>query len=126
MPRVLIVDDQGHVRDLLRIVLEREGCRVWQAADGFEAVELYATYQEEIACVLLDVCMPGRDGPETLAVLRELEPALPCAFISGYTGEYSEQDLLNCGAEFVLRKPFRLADFGRVLRCLAGLSTATA
>lgn len=50
--------------------------------------------------------MPGRDGPETLAALRELDPHLRFCFMTGESGRYSDQDLLGLGALAVFHKPF--------------------
>ena len=109
-PGVLVVDDEPGVLALLREVLQREGYPVWLAASGDEAVTTYRRQQDQIRLVLLDVRMAGLDGPQTLAELRRLNPALRCCFMSGHTGRYTEEQLLQAGAWGVARKPFRLAD----------------
>jgi DNA-binding response OmpR family regulator len=68
--------------------------------------------------VLLDVRMPDRDGPETLAAIRAMAPTVPCCFISGYTGEYTEEQLMDFGASAVIRKPFQVSDLIDRLRQL--------
>src|SRR5262245_363682 len=69
-PGVLVADDDAHVRSLLGHFLKREGYAVWLAADGHEALDVYRRHQEDIHLVLLDVRMPRRDGPATLAALQ--------------------------------------------------------
>jgi CheY-like chemotaxis protein len=59
---------------------------------------------------LLDVLMPEMDGPQVLAALRRLCPALRWCFMTGGPGPYSEKALLCSGAARVFRKPFALAD----------------
>jgi CheY-like chemotaxis protein len=49
---------------------------VWLAADGWKALQIYEQQQSKIALVLLDVRMPGWDGPRTLAALQRLDPAV--------------------------------------------------
>ena len=69
-PGVLVVDDEHLVRALLQLGLERDGFEVWSASNGREAIDLYREHRERIAAVLLDVRMPGLDGPATLGALR--------------------------------------------------------
>jgi CheY-like chemotaxis protein len=70
LPGVLVADDDELVRDGARLGLGRRGFRVWLARDGCEAIELYREHQAHIDVVLLDVPMPGTDGPR---------PSTPCA-----------------------------------------------
>ena len=69
--------------------------------------------------------MPGRDGPQTLAALQQLQPRIRCCFMSGDTGGYTDKDLHEMGAAAVLCKPFRLAEISQVLLDLAGDAAAT-
>src|SRR5260370_17776062 len=107
---VLVVDDEGCVRDVLRIGMRQRGFAVWLACGGQQALDLYRRDRESIDVVLLDVHMPGTDGPRTLAALRALNPLIRCCFMSGDLGSYTEGGLCNLGAAAVIRKPFRLAD----------------
>jgi CheY-like chemotaxis protein len=101
--------------------LWHHGFAVWLAADGREAVETYRSYCPFIDVALVDVLMPGLDGPGTLAALREVSPEVRCCFMTGDPGGYTEQDLLGLGALAVIRKPFRL---GEVAERLAELTAA--
>ncbi len=107
------------MRDVLNDKLQQEGFSVWLAADGQEALELYRHHCETIDVVLLDVRMPGLDGPQTLAALRKITPQIRCCFMSGYLGNYSEAKLRDLGAATVFAKPFRLAEVAQVLENLA-------
>jgi CheY-like chemotaxis protein len=73
---ILVADDEAWVRGLLDIAMRREGFAVWLAANGHEVVEMYRCQRETIDAVLLDICMPGLDGPPTLAALQELNPQI--------------------------------------------------
>jgi two-component system OmpR family response regulator len=116
---VLVVDDEEAVRRILGLGMLAHGFTVWLAANGLAAVELYRTHHDAIDVVLLDVRMPVRDGPETLAVLRELDPHVRFCFMSGDTGKYTEENLIALGAMALFSKPLRLHELAQKLRGIA-------
>ncbi len=116
---VLVVDDEHLVRVMLQLGLERDGFQVWTATNGREAIDLYREHREEIALVLLDVRMPGLDGPATLDALRQLSPEVRACFMTGDPGAYDPVGLRQRGAAHVVAKPFRLDRLVPVLRLLA-------
>jgi CheY-like chemotaxis protein len=119
LPRgVLVVDDDASIRLLLDAALQQRGFTVWTACNGEEALNLYRNHRDAIALVLLDVRMPVLDGPQTLAVLRQWEPALTFCFMSGQSGDYSPEQLLALGAACVFEKPFRVADVQKTVEQL--------
>src|SRR5690242_12811433 len=120
-PTVLVADDEEVIRAVLTAALPRLGFRALVAADGNEALRLYQAHAADVRAALLDVQMPGRDGPATLAALRALAPQLPCAFMTGSMGSYRVEDLTTLGAAAVIAKPFQLDEVARVLRQLCGL-----
>jgi CheY-like chemotaxis protein len=63
----------------------------------------------------MDVQMPGMDGPQTLAALRQISPAVLCCFMTGHPGRYSEGELPDRGAAFI-GKPFVMADLAGLPR----------
>jgi CheY-like chemotaxis protein len=115
---VLVVDDDHLVRILVQLGLERDGVDVWLAADGREATRLYRAHRESITVVLLDVHMPGPDGPATLDALRGLNPDVLVCFMSGDTGDYDPQELLRRGAARIIAKPFPINQLANDLRLL--------
>jgi DNA-binding NtrC family response regulator len=64
----------------------------------------------------MNIRMPGRDGPATLADLRRQDPQVRCCFMGGDLGEHTEAGLRRLGTGEILRKPFSMAEAGRVLR----------
>jgi DNA-binding NtrC family response regulator len=120
LPGVLVVDDDALVRAMLQAVLQRQGFAVWLADCGRAALEMYQRHREHIAVVLLDVRMPGLDGPQTLALLRRADPEVVCCFMTGHAGPYTPQDLLALGALHLFDKPFRMDELGQKLRLAAG------
>lgn len=114
--RVLVVDDQHPILHLLETSLAGFGFEVVVAHGGAEGVRVFGERHPTIDAVLLDVQMPGMDGPATLARLIQIEPRVRCLFMSGDTSPYTTADLLALGAAGLIRKPFTsLDDLGRML-----------
>jgi two-component system OmpR family response regulator len=105
-PEILVVENEAAIRRLLDVVLRHYGFGVRLAASGQEAVKLYQRDHEAVTIVLLDVQMPGLDGPGTLAALKRINPEVRCCFMSGHTGKYTSEELLALGAAHVIMKPF--------------------
>lgn len=104
-PGVLVVDDERLMRTALALWLREAGCRVWAAEHGGRAVQLYRSLHADIDLVLLDVWMPGLDGPETLRALRAVNPQVRCCFLTTGSPRYTEEQLLCAGAILVMLKP---------------------
>lgn len=104
---VLVVDDDRVVREVVSRLLRREGLAVREAAGGEEALSACRDRACPIGLVLLDVVMPGLDGPRTLERLRAIDPRVRCCFLTGGAGPYSAEDLLALGALRVFTKPVR-------------------
>jgi CheY-like chemotaxis protein len=106
--RLLLADDEDAIRTIATISLERiGGWTVISAASGQAALEA-AQDDGPFDAVLLDVMMPGLDGPSTLARLREgvLLPSVPVVFLTAKVGTADREQLLALGAVGVLAKPF--------------------
>jgi two-component system, OmpR family, response regulator len=114
-PAVLVVDDDPGVLHLLKLMVGREGYAPVPAVNGTEAVAAFVRHRAEVVAVVLDVEMPGWDGPRTLAELRALAPGLPCVFASGQSPRYTNEALAGLGAT-VVPKPMTLAAMGEALR----------
>jgi DNA-binding response OmpR family regulator len=116
---VLVADDEPGIRSVLEMGMRQAGFDVWLASDGLEAIEVYQNNRQGIDVVLLDVRMPILDGVQTLTALRALAPGIPCCFISGHLGVYTEADLQNAGAARILPKPFVLDEVKQAVSELA-------
>jgi two-component system OmpR family response regulator len=117
---VLVVDDEPTVLTMLDFALKYHGFTVRRADGGEAAVRAYERHRATVDLVLLDVQMPGMDGPQTLAALQAIHPGVRSVFMSGSTGKYTGEQLLALGAACILQKPFRsLDEVMRVLRAAA-------
>jgi DNA-binding NtrC family response regulator len=112
------VDDDEAICTALAMGLRQEGFDVYVAADGRRALEIYRGHEAGIALVLLDVRLPCLDGPQTLAILRRLNPDVRCCFMTAQVGLWRAEDLLALGAIGMLAKPFDLDDITSTVRRL--------
>jgi len=118
-PRVLLVDDEDLVRDIMTRFLHHLGCRVTSFNNGFDAVEHYRVNAASIDVVILDMVMPLLDGKSTFHALRRINPEVRIILASGYSVDGDAQTLIEAGAAAFLQKPFRLATLAEALACAA-------
>ncbi|UJP65304.1 response regulator transcription factor [Mongoliitalea daihaiensis] len=105
--KVLVVDDEPDIVDLLTYNLKKEGYEVESAEDGMKAVKLANKFVPDV--ILLDIMMPQQDGVETCRQMREI-PELKNTFIIFLTArseEYSEVAAFDVGADDYITKPIK-------------------
>jgi CheY-like chemotaxis protein len=112
---VLIVDDDIETLSAERQLLAESGFRVVEARDGEEALRV--VQQDPPAVVVLDVQMPGMDGPSFAQELRMALRHVPLVIITGVADPRHEAD--RCNAEAYLAKPFDAQEFVSVVRRFA-------
>ena len=105
--KILVVDDDANICELLRLYLTKEGYQVTVANDGEEGLEKFNAVKPDM--VLLDVMMPGEDGFAVCRRIRSLTEA-PILFLSARTDEAAVLEGLGIGADDFLSKPFRVAE----------------
>ncbi len=106
--RILIIEDDAEVRELLRTLLSRAGYAISVASDGIEGIHAYRTDPADL--IITDLVMPGKEGLETIVDLRREFPDLKIIAISG-GGLDGQSNYLNaarlCGATMTFQKPFK-------------------
>jgi excisionase family DNA binding protein len=115
-PRVLVVDDEASIRDLLSKTLALAEYDVDLAPDGRTALERLRIIPYDL--LITDLKMPGVDGLTVIREARRLKADLPVIIITGYSNEASAIEAVNLGVSGYLTKPFR------VPRVLAAASKA--
>lgn len=106
MIRVLYVDDEADIREVAQMALELDPeLEVLACASGAEALDRLPGFDPHL--VLLDVMMPGMDGPATMQHIRaQPNGSLPIVFITARAGDGDTAQLLSLGAAGVIAKPF--------------------
>ena len=103
MAKILIVDDEEKIREMIGKFAAHEGHETIMAEDGKKALEAFK--REDFDLVILDVMMPEMDGYETLKKMKEIKD-VPCIFLTALGQEYDRIYGFDIGAEDYVTKPF--------------------
>jgi CheY-like chemotaxis protein len=126
MPRVLVMDDQPHIRATIKATLQPNGFDITEAEDGKAGLAAFDNATFDLA--IIDIYMPKLDGVKVIKQLRARNPALPIIAISGVALGHSQRTTLdflpNAGLNdvFCLKKPFRSAELLSVVESLLQLA----
>jgi CheY-like chemotaxis protein len=114
--RILVVDDEDNLRDVLVEVLTRDGHEVDSAVDGVEGLRRTEAHRYDL--VITDLRMPGLEGPDLYRAVRRRYTDDPprVIFMSANTGIEEYAAFLSETGEPALEKPFNLADMRQVVR----------
>ncbi|MEW6279112.1 MAG: response regulator, partial [Candidatus Eremiobacterota bacterium] len=104
--RILVLEDDSHMRGTLVRLLDEEGYQVSGVASGPEAIALSS--RSEFDLIVADIRMEGMDGLECLASLRQVRPSMKSIVITGYASTDAPARALKVQAEDYLHKPFQL------------------
>jgi nitrogen-specific signal transduction histidine kinase/CheY-like chemotaxis protein len=108
---ILVAEDEDAVRALMRAILVENGYRVIEAQNGVEAVERFMENRDGIDAVLLDVIMPRMNGREACDEILKIRPDARILFVSGYSGDYLDDNLLKRKENGFIQKPLRPREF---------------
>jgi len=120
---ILLVDDEALIRSSIKRMLQRLGYDVVPAESGERAVQIYRESAKQISLVILDFVMPGMDGAETFAHIKELNPEAKVVISSGYSKDGNIETLLEQGAVGFLQKPFDIEQISEVLAAIPKTGT---
>ena len=105
---ILIIDDEPHIREMCKDILEPYGYKVLVAESGTEGIKIFKNKKDEISLVILDMIMPKMGGSEVFQALRTIKPDAKIVICSGYSHEgfAGINNLLQNGAVGFIQKPF--------------------
>ncbi|TLY28520.1 MAG: response regulator [Nitrospirae bacterium] len=113
MARVLAVDDDAKIRDLLDTLLRRKGHQVLTADHGQKGIDVFRRERPDIT--ILDLKMPNMNGIEVLRKIREINPQAPVIILTGAGTETFEKQARDLGVTHFLEKGFSLHELGDAL-----------
>ena len=124
--KILVVDDEPHIRELFHDALSRRGYEVMTTDSGAEALTLAQTHEFDV--VFLDIKMPGMNGVEALKALLGINPSATYVMITGFAGSDLVDESLGSGALICLSKPFGIREIHDIVtsiledQCAAALA----
>jgi signal transduction histidine kinase/ActR/RegA family two-component response regulator len=121
VPRLLVVDDEDFVRDLLGEILEGEHCEVHLAESGSEALSLFQ--EHDFDGVFTDVGMPGMSGWELAREIRLINKKIPIAVITGWGEAVGSHEQKLAGVDWVVAKPFTADRIAELVRDIGRLGS---
>ena len=114
--KVLVIDDEEPLRDIIKEVLGMLKMQVIEAETGLQAIEIVSALSEPVDLMIIDLHMPNMTGEETFEKLRSRFPDCPVLFISGYHGN-NHKSILDEKTQF-LKKPFTLNELQKAVSAL--------
>ena len=106
--KLLVIDDEMNICELLKTYFENEGYDVKTACDGVEGVSYFKLYEPDL--VLLDIMMPNKDGFQVCREIREISPNKPIIFVSAKDDSFDKVLGLELGADDFVVKPFDMKE----------------
>jgi len=105
--KILVVDDEADVRDLIKLQLEEKGLNTLEAVDGQNAIDILKSGDNmvNVGLILCDIRMPKVNGVECIRFLKEQAPGIPVVVITGYPDSGLATDLMEKGVKEYLVKP---------------------
>ncbi|KEF39067.1 response regulator with CheY-like receiver domain and winged-helix DNA-binding domain [Schinkia azotoformans MEV2011] len=119
--RVLVVDDEHNLREMISSYLQNEGYETVEAANGDSAVQ--TVKNDQIDLVLLDIMMPEMDGYEALKEIRSIQKKLPVIMLTAKTDEIDKIVGLEMGADDYITKPFSLRELSARIKAVLRRAT---
>ena len=118
MARILLADDDGAVRDLVKRALTAEGHAVHVTQDGLEALDYITDHAAGIDILVTDVDMPGLDGISLAEKSLQLKPRLGIVLMSGFSEQLDRAKALKAHRLASISKPFTLEQIKQAVRSI--------
>ncbi len=110
MNKILVVEDEDTIRELIVLNLEMADYEVVPAASAEEGLELYSAAPESFCCAILDIMLPGMNGFTLCENIRALSPVVGILMLSAKTLEADKIKALSIGADDYMTKPFSISE----------------
>ena len=112
MKRVLIIDDEPDIREVLKEFCRILGFEAVIADSGEKGLKLFR--KDDFNLIISDLKMPDINGFEFVKKVREKDKNIPIVICSGFIDDKNKEEILNCGADFYLEKPFKMKELKKI------------
>ncbi|UCG23197.1 MAG: response regulator [Chloroflexota bacterium] len=118
MPKVLLIDDDPHLQNILTKVLGKNDFEVFTADDGTSGLQQAKQHKPDV--IILDIIMPGMDGFEVAKRLRRDRTCahIPIMVLTAYGATFARRSAAEAGVEDFVTKPFSIDDFLKRLKAM--------
>jgi len=119
-PIILVIDDDSEIRNLFKWMLESAGYHVALGINGYDGLNKYHAIHPDL--IFLDIKMPEMDGVQTLQEIRKSDPEhhCPVLVLTGFSDNAHLHEMLRCGAQDFISKPFKLDDLHDKIHSILG------
>jgi two-component system cell cycle sensor histidine kinase/response regulator CckA len=118
--RILVMDDEEIIRDVLNNMLEYLGYEVELSSDGLEALDKYRKAIQggkRFDAIIMDLTIPGgKGGKEAIIELRKIDPGVKAIVSSGYSNDPVMSNYSEYGFTGAVKKPFKIEELGEVVK----------
>ena len=111
--RILVIEDEEDVRELLKDILASEGHEVETSSDGSKGLKVFQSSTFDL--VLTDLGMPEMNGWEVAARIKKISHATPVSVITGWEVKVDDSELRKPGVDFMINKPFQIKQILQVV-----------
>lgn len=118
MAKILIVDDEHDVVQMIRLLLKGNGYEVSDAPNGLAALRVFQTYFFDM--IITDLRMPCMDGMSFLHEVKKLDPAIPVIILTAYDSPATACEAMKGGASVYMAKPFDIDQLLNVVKRMLG------
>src|SRR5262249_27461614 len=117
---ILVVEDEGNLRQPIVKILRKTGLEVFEAADGNYAIDILRTHGAKVDVILLDMTIPGASSQEIVAEAANIKSGIKLILTSAYSRKVIEGSISASQIHSFIRKPFRFGDLVESIRnCLS-------
>jgi two-component system cell cycle sensor histidine kinase/response regulator CckA len=113
---ILIADDEGILREMLKEMLQKRGYEVFDAGNGECALRVFQKNSDRIQLLILDVMMPKMNGKEVYLEIKKVNPDIKTIFISGYPSNIIDTMMTHEKEIIFIAKPFVIHEFLEKIR----------
>lgn len=114
--KVLVIDDERNIRELIEEILSESGYQVVTAKNGQEGIDIFIKERGQFDLAILDIIMPELDGKACFFEIKKVNPHIKVLLTSGFSKSNVKDELIKQGADAYISKPFNIDAFLKIVQ----------